>query len=787
MSAAFYPALAHALRRTTLPNAVHCAQRLGRTISNSFIQRSDGVHVDKLIVGEAFEPYPSGPVDGLVFEDQTEEYAAFAPPSMPEVEDSTTAMNMVLQMHLREKQINRAITLIDELEAVGVPIRESDDFQLVEDDEFRPQDARTFLQVWQYVKDLKEGRIKMEEFGSQARRFVRLLGPFFREGRELLPMANFALLAAGKGYAAIIGPKVVPHLVRYGSPDFAETFVEHLLRRAGEHPGTMKVHEELGNELYNILIRGQSMNLRAQYAAQLLLRAREELGVKIAGGTYSILLIELTKGRQEALLSRIKPLALEDHPDYTWSVDSNLKSLNPESLQRETKLFELLPTATDSEVADALCELLSTPPKARISSIADFIAECVTQKRTRVMDIVDYRSNKPHQISGRSRAWTGQWSTAVMLYFYRREQYVDVIRNFVHRFQVYGLPIDDAFLQNMAVPGALKLWPSPYAIALVIQAILLRLPIREPDGSEQHADLYHKYISWVKDGLVKNHSRNTATLLANEETVTGDAPLEEMAYSFSPSAAHALPTYELFRRFIVEAFNSNKSYGHTFMLTALEDMQELGVFPNSIIWTEICLMLIEFGNPRLMSYFLDLMEGRQASIDQRDWPSDYRILQHFRDDLPRPNVMMYGRLVHHLMKKTIRATSRGEVWLSMAIDLRERMLSLGWDPRTAPNGLHRTAAMFRDLDQLIKNYDEANMPLHSNLHNSYRGIGKDAVAYQQNPNFTPRSSPLNKKEPNIELSKPGQRPPPKATGRWAPKVARIPSNGPSTLEAAFTP
>ncbi|KZO94192.1 hypothetical protein CALVIDRAFT_227291 [Calocera viscosa TUFC12733] len=772
MSAALHAAhLSTVFRaRTVLPNALSAAQYVVRSISNSIVQRSDYEHVNKVLTGEAHEPYPRAKPNSSLFEDDTDEYAAFVPISSPSTDDNATALNTVLHMHLRDKKMDRALSLLDEFDTAGVPVHEDAEFKLIEEDDFRPEDARAFIKLWSHVPHYKQDT---HDRDYQADRFLRVLRPFFMRGTDLVPMVNFALLAATKGYAHVVGEPVVSHLVRYATPEYAEVFVEQLLETARNHQNNNHEYERMRRWWYNLLIRGQTINLRIDYVVQLLLRARNQLGIRIVDTSYELLLRELYRFEREDLLHEIKALANEDYPLHSWNYGEHT-DLDPLERDPDDRLHNKILDLSDEDAAVAVRDILDTPPNISPHYIANFIEDCMERERQPVIDLIDSWANQSHETAmhRRPRYWSGRWSAAVMLYFFRRAEYNMVLNNFVHRFQVYGLPIDELFVNRLLVQqqGPLKLWPSAFAQAIAVQAMIYSTPAHASGALRVHTELYEKWLMLCKQSVPTNVTPSDqlehVTRLETGGDVEGaaDQPLDLMDATFTPAPPFGLPPHRVWQAFISWALRNDLQHGRQFMVRVLHDMHDMGVVPGVIIWTRILIELVQQRYYRLALYFMDRMEERQASISDFDWPGKYSILHHFEHNLPRPTVIMYGALLHVCMKTAVNHRSVANENLEVAHNIRRRMMWLGWG-NSDSGGMQRTLAMFRDLDDITnwngrrELFGQQRLRILNNLQR-YQYLKKDEVEYDFNPNFPPRSGKLNSKEPYLKrLWKPKSQPP----------------------------
>ncbi|KZT60912.1 hypothetical protein CALCODRAFT_506546 [Calocera cornea HHB12733] len=759
--------LGHVFRaRTILPTAFSAAQRVVRLMSNSIPDRADYEHVNKVLTGEAHEPYPSAPPSSALFEDDTDEYAAFAPLSAPETSDSSTALNLMLREQLRERQIGPALSLLDELDAAGVPIQQDADFALVEQDEFRPEDARAFIRLWSNVPDYDRTKVGQ----PQAERFAGIMKLFFDQGTDIVQMSTFALLAASKGYGRFVGGQVISHLVRYASPEYAESFLEQLLEKVRRHPSSKYRYTSLRQWWYNLIIRGQTINLRPACAAQVLLRARNELRIKIDEGSYGLLLLELAKQEQNDLLWVIKRLARRDYPGHEWNIETDAAPDDLLGLATGGRLRDiLLERQSDNSAALAMRGILDFPPHVGTKHIADFIEDCVAEGRQQVLDTIDNWANDSHIGSpgGRPAFWAGRWSTGVMLYFYRQRQHREVIKNYLHRFQVYGVPIEEIFVDgpDLAPSAPLQLWPAPFAQALLIKAMIWSKPPYSRDY-ERHIRLYEKWLRYFErcapDRTSAHYRRPQASavetpddeeMVANNQIDLGDA-------SFSPAAAHGLPTYTAWHHFVKWALWENVRRGRKFMLRVLHDMKRLGVPPGTILWTELLIQLVSQRHHRLAFYFADRMEGKEAHISDLDWPPEYRFLRDFQDNLPRPTVVMYGALLHRCMKTAVAYREWAVGALDAAQEVRQRMIQLGY--AASPEHMQRTAAMFKDLDKILhwqamwRQPEQQKAWLWNSLQR-YKDMPNDKFEYDHNLNFVPRTGRFDCKENRLKRRIPGAR------------------------------
>ncbi|KAI0739057.1 hypothetical protein C8Q80DRAFT_226623 [Daedaleopsis nitida] len=437
-------------------------------------------------------PYPSSPLDASLFEESTEEYHDARHTLDPTEEDVNPHPSDILKELVKQERFEDVERVYAELVNANIEIRPHPAYHFVArrilSTDTKPSQARldAFVKWWSLVPSKDEVFCRRSVYNI-------LVETLHNDPVPDIPLiANFALLAASKGYGNLVAPHVVIALARYAPSPYTLRFLEKLCNAAWHYKTSMKADNASLDKLTKQLLKG-SFSAWYSYAVRTFAHDTNfdsaldaykiacERGIFITPVAFRFLLRGLLKAEKAQDVDTVQAL---------WEGGGQEAKISPLPMPSNLPLRLAIPDSRDvqkmaaaaRQVKQALRERVSLHAKTLTSLINAFLSEGRLSLLARLRRLA-YRSGD---------ASISTWVLAEMNYYesYHPDATTLIPSIFRRHFFPVGIPMD--VLEPFAHPRP-NLWvmsaPRP-------NGDLPLLGDAPPIHRRLHPTHHHVYILW---------------------------------------------------------------------------------------------------------------------------------------------------------------------------------------------------------------------------------------------------------------------------------------------------
>jgi hypothetical protein len=616
-------------------------QQPSRSSSGFLAQRPHGIDPVSASTTDTTHRPPE-PIDFGLFEPPTPEYSTTLRDVLPAVEISSRrpSLQAVIVEALESGQTDKAERLRSEMKNAGLSIEPHQSFETWALKQLDAGNQEQFFKWWSLAPPLDDSNAEL--------RYPAVYNAalyFIRQPKSLAATATFAVMAAEKGFAHIVGGSTLSHLVRLAVPDAVERcwadFAD-AASRADDGAAGRERTVALLIELRNLVLRGQLVAGRSALAVQLLERFRryplpalsDPSTPLVESFTYRLFLQHLSRRRQTDLCNLVESAAREDYPYLStdWLRAPNVRgSYSPEemavrravadgefdvafenllsNMRRDSGLFELPTVGTMAEI---LGGLLRDGLEARAKTFQERFFYHLWEKPMLARQ---------------------HWWTVVMATRRRAGDMQGCLATFVEHFNATSLsahaqarlpPKQSPKQSDSEELSDPELWPGSYALSMVYDALA--------NLASSVGDLDALYSGFLDSSYAEGD----------------EAELGPEGKTISSPRAHSVAAYNGF----VAAY---KRFGLPWRaFEVLVDMKQHGIEPNVFNWTTVVGSIAMHADPRIALGILERMHMGGDGGDDDDATPVHRhsvpqVMDNLGFDMPRATVVTYTNVMSALL------------------------------------------------------------------------------------------------------------------------------------------